>query len=251
MTMPKPILHSRRSGIGRLELNRPHVRNALDTKAWDALGVIVDRMAGDEALRCVIVSGKGGCFSAGTDVKEMAGATEASARTLARLENDVLCRLEDLPMPTIAAIDGFALGGGCELAMACDIRVASEDAIFGQPEVDMGWAPAAGATFRLPRLVGTAKAKEMIFTGRRVTASEALEMGLVNRVVAGRELGEAALGLAKEIAAKDPHVIRAAKHALAQNVDREQAIGREAEALAKLGTASAAQRNIQRFLRKK
>ena len=248
--MPKPILYTSRNGIGRLKLNRPRVRNALNMDAWEAFGLQVDRIQKSGSIRCLIVSGNGRGFCAGTDIRDLDGATEDVARSLARMENDVLCRLEDLPMPTIAAIHGFALGGGCELAMSCDMRIAAEGSVFGQPEIDLGWMPAAGGTFRLPRLVGETKAKEMIFTGKPFDTAEALRIGLINRVVSGEELESTALELAAEIASKDPAAIQAAKHALADSADREQAIGREAEALARLATSKTAQDRIRGFLHK-
>jgi len=242
------ILYSKHSGIGRLTLNRPKVRNALDSAAWRALGRAVDRIAADASVRCVIVSGSGRGFSAGTDVGELACATADEARTLARLENDVLCRVEDLLVPTIAAVHGFALGGGCEIALACDLRICDDDVVFGQPEIDLGWIPAAGATFRLPRIVGDAVAREMIYTGRKVSAGEAFKFGLVNRVAKPGDLDAEVRWLAKQIAAKDPEAIRAAKAAMSRSADREEAIGREAEALARLGTSASAQARIEAFL---
>ena len=152
--MPRPILFSLREGVGLLRLNRPEVLNALNRGVYGALVRRLEQIAGDGCVRALVIAGRGRAFCAGTDIGELAGATAEEARDLALLENRAFCMLEDLPQPTVAAVQGYALGGGCELALACDLRLAAADAVFGQPEIDLGWIPAAGGTFRLPALIG-------------------------------------------------------------------------------------------------
>ena len=244
------VLFSARDGVGLLELDRPAVLNALNRRVYEALQARLETAAKDGGVRALIVAGRGRAFCAGTDLGELAGASRESARALGLLENRVCSRLEDFPRPTIAAIHGYALGAGCELALACDLRVAADDAVLGQPEIDMGWLPAAGATFRLPALVGPARARELIFTGRRVPAGEALRLGLVDRVVPAAGLVPEATRLARELRARDPEVLRRAREVLKPPA-RAEAMRREAEDLAVLATRPAAQRRIAEFLRKK
>jgi enoyl-CoA hydratase len=201
------------AGVALVWLNRPEVLNALD---YATLGELVDALEAldaDPAVRCVVITGVGErAFAAGADIKEMADATPVSlsvANNFARWE-----RLKRVRVPLIAAVRGFALGGGCELAMACDIVIAADDAVFGQPEIKIGIMPGAGGTQRLTRALGKAKAMEMILTGRNMSASDAEARGLVARVVAREETVPAALALAAEIAAMPPLAVRAAKEAV-------------------------------------
>src|SRR3954452_10777180 len=202
-----------RDGVVLVTLNRPEVLNALD---YATLGDLVDALESldtDESVRCVVITGAGDrAFAAGADIKEMASATPVTlsvANNFARWE-----RLKLVRLPLIAAVRGFALGGGCELAMACDMIVAADDATFGQPEIKIGIMPGAGGTQRLTRALGKAKAMEMILTGRNLSAREAYERGLVSQVVAREETLPAALALAAEIAALPPLAVRAAKEAV-------------------------------------
>jgi len=201
------------AGVALVWLNRPEVLNALD---YATLGELVDALETldvDPAVRCVVITGAGErAFAAGADIREMAEATPVSlsvANNFARWE-----RLKRVRLPLIAAVRGFALGGGCELAMACDIVVAADDAVFGQPEIKIGIMPGAGGTQRLTRALGKAKAMEMILTGRNLSAREAYERGLVSQIVAREEVVPAALALASEIAALPPLAVRAAKEAV-------------------------------------
>ena len=244
------VLFSSRAGVGLLELDRPAVLNALDRRMYEALQARLATVVEDGEVRVLIVAGRGRAFCSGTDLSELAGASRVSARALGLLENRVCSQLEDFPRPTIAAIHGYALGGGCELALACDLRLAADDAILGQPEIDMGWLPAAGATFRLPALVGPARARELIFTGRRVGAGEALRMGLVNQVVPAADLVSEAMRLARDLSTKDPEVLRRAREVLRSSF-RDEAMRREADDLAALATRPAAQRRIAAFLARK
>src|SRR3954467_669547 len=204
---------SDRPGVVLVTLNRPEVLNALD---YQTLGELVDALESldsNESVRCVVITGAGDrAFAAGADIKEMAEATPVTlsvANNFARWE-----RLKRIRVPLIAAVRGFALGGGCELAMACDMVVAADDATFGQPEIKLGVMPGAGGTQRLTRALGKARAMELILTGRNLSAREAYERGLVSEIVAREEVLPAALALASEIASLPPLAVRAAKEAV-------------------------------------
>jgi enoyl-CoA hydratase len=210
---PRVLVSRPVEGVAQLTLNRPEVLNALDYRTLDELADELESLDRDESVRCVVITGAGDrAFAAGADIKEMADATPVSlsvANNFARWE-----RLKRVRVPLIAAVRGFALGGGCELAMACDMIVASDDATFGQPEIKIGIMPGAGGTQRLTRALGKAKAMEMILTGRNLSAREAYERGLVSQIVAREEVVPAALALASEIAALPPLAVRAAKEAV-------------------------------------
>jgi enoyl-CoA hydratase len=199
-------------GVALVTLNRPEVLNALDYATLGELVEAIEALDADPAIRCVVVTGAGRAFAAGADIKEMADATPVTltvANHFARWE-----RLRRIRTPLIAAVRGFALGGGCELAMACDMVVAADDAVFGQPEIKLGIMPGAGGTQRLTRALGKAKAMELILTGRNLSAAEAEARGLVSRVVAREETLNAAVALAAEVAAMPPLAVRAAKEAV-------------------------------------
>jgi enoyl-CoA hydratase len=200
-------------GVALLTLDRPEVLNALDTRTMQELVEALERLDDEGTCRCIVLTGAGDrAFAAGADIKEMADATPVTlsiANSFARWE-----RIRRVRVPIIAAVRGFALGGGCELAMACDMIVASEDAVFGQPEIRIGVIPGAGGTQRLTRALGKAKAMELILTGRNLPAREAEAHGLVTRIVAREETLGAALALASEIAAMPPLGVRAAKEAV-------------------------------------
>lgn len=201
--------------IVTLTLNRPDKMNAMNRAVLDGLLSALDEVAARREVRAVIVTGAGErAFSAGADLKERAGMTPEKTRAFLLRIRRVMDFVERLPMPTIAAVEGVAFGGGCELALACDLRVLSERAQIGLTECALGIIPGAGGTQRLPRIVGPAKAKELIFTAKRLSAAEALEIGLANRVVeAGRAL-EASREIAKEIAKCAPLAVEAAKAAI-------------------------------------
>ena len=200
-------------GVVLVTLDRPEVLNALDYRTLGELADALEALDGDESVRCVVITGAGDrAFAAGADIKEMADATPVTmsvANNFARWE-----RLKRVRVPLIAAVRGFALGGGCELAMACDMVVAADDATFGQPEIKLGIMPGAGGTQRLTRALGKARAMELILTGRTFTAREAYERGLVSEIVAREETLPAALALASEIASLPPLAVRAAKEAV-------------------------------------
>jgi enoyl-CoA hydratase len=200
-------------GVALITLDRPEVLNALDYRTLAELVEALERLDTDETCRCVVITGAGEkAFAAGADIKEMADATPVSlgvANSFARWE-----RIRRIRLPIIAAVRGFALGGGCELAMACDMVVAADDAVFGQPEIKIGIMPGAGGTQRLTRALGKAKAMELILTGGNLSAREAHERGLVSRLVAREETLGAALDLARKVASMPPLAIRGAKEAV-------------------------------------
>jgi enoyl-CoA hydratase len=203
------------NSVATILLNRPEALNAFNT---DQLNALLDTLRGlreNKSVRVLIITGAGDrAFAAGADIKTMSGMSKAKGLAFARLGHSVAYAIESLPVPVIAAVNGFALGGGCELALACDIRLASENAVFGQPEVIIGVPPGWGGTQRLPRLIGPGLASEMIFTGRRVDAAEALRIGLVNAVYPKAELLDKAREMADTVAANSPRAVAAAKRAI-------------------------------------
>ena len=220
-------------GVALLTLNRPEVRNAIDLRMVEETHAALAALARDGAARVLVITGAGGkAFVSGADIAELRERGRADA--LASINQGLVRAVEEHPLPTIAAVAGWALGGGCELAIACDLRVAGEGARFGQPEVGLGIVPAAGGTKRLARLVGLGRAKELIFTGRIVEAAEALAIGLVNRVVPDAEVVPAARALAAEIAKNDALALRLAKvavHVGAGAVDAASAVESAAQAI--------------------
>ncbi|MGE5485152.1 MAG: enoyl-CoA hydratase/isomerase family protein [Ignavibacteriales bacterium] len=197
-------------GILTVTINRPEVRNALDRQTWLELREAVVQAASDPEVRVVILTGAGDkAFAAGADLHALR--ERSMVETLNGENQAVLNELENLEKPVIAAINGYALGGGCELAMACDIRIASEKARFGQTEVGLGFIPGAGGTQRLCRLVGMGKAKELVYTGEIIDAPEAERIGLVNKVVSHEELLPTARALARKMMTKGPVALRMAK----------------------------------------
>lgn len=196
-----------------LTLNRPEVRNAIGAQMIEELGQALDAIAADDSIRAVILSGAGGkAFAAGADIAELKARNRGDA--LRRINAALFRRIEDQPVPVIAAIQGYALGGGCELAMACDLRVAGQSAKLGQPEVGLGILPGAGAIQRLPRLVGLGRARELIYTGRIIEAEEAERIGLVNRVVPDDQVLSEAKALALSIAKQGALAVKISKLAL-------------------------------------
>ncbi len=201
------------AGAAVLTLNRPQVRNALNLDTWIELSAAVEAVEADAALQVLIITGAGDqAFAAGADLAWLRDRTPFDA--LQSRVQSVLLQLENMLKPSIAAVNGLALGGGCELAMACDLRIASARAVFGQPEVSVAILPGAGGTQRLPRLVGKGKAKELILTGDTIDAAEAHRIGLVNQVVPPEELMPTALAMARKIIGKGPWAVRLAKSAI-------------------------------------
>jgi enoyl-CoA hydratase len=207
------ILFQKDGNIAFITLNRPEVRNALDPATWSEIRAAIRQCRQDDEVRVVVITGAGGkAFASGADIRVL---RERHALEVLKGEaQDTLNEIESLEKPVIAAIDGFALGGGCELAMACDIRIATDRSRLGQPEVGLGIIPGAGGTQRLQRLVGLGKAKELIFTGAIIDAAEAERIGLVNRVVPPEQLMDAVRDMANRIIAKGPVAVGLAKMAI-------------------------------------
>jgi enoyl-CoA hydratase len=217
-------------GIVLLTIDRQEKLNALNPQVTEEIGQALLDVEQDEP-RVIIVTGAGErAFVAGADISEMSSMEPLEAKRFTEIGHAAMALLDKSPIPTIAAVNGFALGGGCELALACDIRIAAENALFGFPEVGLGILPGMGGTQRLPRLVGPALAKELIFSARRIDAAEAKEIGLVNRVVPEGEALNAARELAAEIAANGPVAVRHAKTAANRSLDVDLISGLEYEA---------------------
>lgn len=221
------ILTSVEENIGVVTLNRPKVLNALNHELMDELVSALESFEKDEKVRAIVLTGSERAFAAGADIKEMS--EESAISILLKNRFATWDKIRTMKKPIIAAVSGFALGGGCELAMNCDIIIASESAQFGQPEINLGVIPGAGGTQRLTRVVGKYKAMEMILTGRPITAHEALAMGLVNKVVPVELFLEEAKAMAKEIAKKSPIAVRLAKEAVLKTFDMSISEGLEFE----------------------
>jgi enoyl-CoA hydratase len=236
-------------GLGHLELNRPEVRNAINRELIDALHDTLDRWAEDDTLRVVVLSGAGGkAFAGGADIAELKERSHREA--FFGINQRLFQKVEDFPRPVIAAIDGYALGGGLELALACDLRVASKTAKVGLPEVGLGIFPGAGGTWRLPRVVGLGRAKELVFTGRIVDADEAWSMGLFETLVDADAL-TAAKALAAQIARNSPLAVQVAKVSLNALAKRDGAESVERLAQALLFDSSDKRARMTAFLEKK
>lgn len=220
---------SKSGSIATLSINRPEALNALNSELLAELKEAIDSISSDGSVHVLVLTGEGRAFVAGADIAEMKGMTPEEARSFAKLGLEVFRAIELMDKPTIAAVNGFALGGGCELAMSCDIRIASSKAKFGQPEVGLGVTPGFGGTNRLSRLVGPAKAKELIFTGDVIDANEASRLGLVNSVTEPEELMERALGLAQKIAEKGQLAVRYSKQAINRSFEVDIETGMEIE----------------------
>ena len=224
------LLYEKKGAVGILTVNRPEALNAINSALLDELYDKVSEIAADESVRCLILTGSGKAFVAGADIGEMKDLSKQEGYEFGMRGHRSFTAVENLEIPVIAAVNGYALGGGCELALCADIRIASEHAKFAQPEVGLGITPGFGGTQRLIRTVNRAKAMEMILTARTVSAQEALEMGLVSRVVPGEELMNTALALAEAIAANAPVAVRNAKAAVRRSYARELNEDLEAEA---------------------
>ena len=209
------VLLEKKGNIAVATINRPKALNALNSDVLTDLNELVDTVIADAEIRALVITGSGEkAFVAGADIGEMSTLTPAEGEAFGKHGNDVFRRIETLPVPTIAAINGFALGGGCELSMSCDIRICSDTAVFGQPEVGLGITPGFGGTQRLARLVGMGMAKQLVYTARNIKSDEALRIGLVNAVYPLAELYAAAEKMASTIASNAPIAVRAAKKAM-------------------------------------
>jgi len=225
------IKFEKEGAIAVVTIDRPKVLNALNDKTIGELSCCFDEIKNDNEVLCVILTGGGEkSFVAGADIGELAKCDVISGRQAMDKGQGVFFQIENLPKPVIAAVNGFALGGGCEIAMACDIRLASEKAKLGQPEVNLGLIPGYGGTQRLARLVGSGKAKQMIFTGDFVTAQEAYRIGLVDEVYPLDELMDKAMEMAKKIASKGPLAVKTSKEAINLGMNTDIRTGCEHEA---------------------
>ncbi len=221
---------SKQGHVGLLTVSRPEALNALNSAGLAELAVVAEGIAHQSDIRCLIITGAGKAFVAGADIAEMKELDAAQGREFGMLGHKAFCAVENLPMPVIAAVNGYALGGGCELALCADIRIAGERAKFGQPEVGLGITPGFGGTQRLARTVGTSHAMELILTAKTISAAEAERIGLVDKTVPQDTLMDEAMALAQTIAANAPVAVRAAKAAVRRFVSRNLADDLEAEA---------------------
>ncbi len=241
-----------RGTVAIMTISAPKSLNALNSKI---LGEMDDYLTHFDCnrLRCLIVTGEGEkSFVAGADISEMAPLGPEQGKTFGRRGAEVFRKLETLPVPVIAAVNGFALGGGCELAMACDIRICSENAKFGQPEVGLGIIPGFSGTVRLARLVGMGMAKQLIYTGKAIKADEALRIGLVNAVVPQAELMDKAMEIANQVAANAPLAVSAAKLCIntEYDMDAEEAIAFENQAFGMCFSTEDQKQGMKAFLEK-
>jgi len=223
----KNVIVTREAGFAIIQLNRPEVLNAINVQLMTELVDALEGLDKDDEVRCMILTGSEKAFAAGADIKEM-----ADAPPMEMLKRDQFARwdkIRKIKKPIIAAVSGFALGGGCELAMTCDMIIASETARFGQPEINIGVMPGAGGTQRLTRAVGKAKAMEIVLTGKQFTADEAKEWGLVNKVVPVEYVLQEAKDLARQVADKPPVAVRLAKEAVLKSFDTTMEGGLEFE----------------------
>jgi len=220
------VLYAIKGSVAYVTVNRPKVLNALNTPTWSDLRKAFEDARDDAAVRGVILTGAGDkAFIAGADISELAHLSGFEAEQSSRFGQEVLDLIENLGKPVVAAVNGFALGGGCETAMACSIRVAVESAKFGQPEVALGLVPGGGGTQRLPRLVGKGRALQLILGGEMITAQEAYRMGLVNEVVAPADLIPRAEAIVKKIASNGPIAVKLALEAVNKGLEAGQSDG--------------------------
>lgn len=224
----------KKGAVGVITMNRPEALNALNVQVLRDLDAVLDQVEQDDEILVAVLTGAGRSFVAGADIGQMSAFTAVEAKAFGVYGNKVFSKLENLTKPTIAAVNGFALGGGCELSMACDIRLASEKAKFGQPEVGLGITPGFGGTQRLARIVGVSNAMELILTAKTIRAEEAKELGLVSHVYPAEELMDKALELANAIAANAQIAVRQSKAAIRRGLQTDIATGTafESEAFA-------------------
>lgn len=227
----KNIIFEQKKNIGIVTINRQEVLNALNHETLSELIDVFHKIEDNSNIRVFIITGSGPkAFVAGADINELNGISPINGLQFMHFGQCVFNFIEEMGTPSIAAVNGYALGGGCELAMACDLRVASINAKFGQPEIKLGNIPGWGGTQRLPRLIGKSKAKELIFTGTFITAEEAEKLGLVNKVVPQEDLLNVAEDLAFQIASKSPIALKLAKSAIDKGLEADIKIGLELEA---------------------
>lgn len=241
-----------RGHVGLITINRPEVLNALSLDVLNELDCVLDSVESDPDIYVLVITGAGRAFVAGADIAEMANFSASEAKVFSRQGSNVMMRLTRFPRPVIAAVNGYALGGGCELAMSCDIRIAGDKAVFGMPEVGLGITPGFGGTQRLARIVGMSTATELVLTGRMFNAEEALHMGLVNHLYPNNELLDRAMDLAQIIASKPQVAARQAKQAIriGTQIDMSSAIAFESEAFGLCFSTEDQKTAMQAFLDK-
>lgn len=238
--------------IGKITINRPEALNALNGEVLTELDQVLDQIKENQDLRVLIITGEGRSFVAGADIKEMSELNAIEAKEFSKKGIDVFRKIEQLEIPVIAAVNGFALGGGCELAMSCDIRIASEKALFGQPEVGLGLIPGFGGTQRLQRLVGQGFAKYLIYSGENIKADKAYEIGLIQELVEVEKLEERAYELASTIASQAPIAVRLSKEAInvGGQADIDSALDLEATAFGLVASTEDKQIGTKAFVNK-
>ena len=247
------ILIERRDRVAIITINRPEKRNALNIQTRAEGAAALDELRDDDSVRVVIFTGAGDkAFVAGADIAEFAGRTALAQRAI-MLERGLFNSVDTFPKPVIAMVNGYCLGGGCELALACDIRIASETASFGQPEINLGIIPGGGGTQRLTRLVGEGKAMEMILTGEIINAQEAFRLGLANHVVPADQLQTKTMEVANRIAEKSPVALRLAKEAVkaASRSNIDEGLRREVDLFALCFSSEDKDEGVSAFLEKR
>lgn len=216
------VIFTTKDGVATVAINRPKALNALNSETLQELKATFTSIKNDPSVKVVILTGEGEkAFVAGADIAEMSTLTPEEGKTFGELGNEVFSLIEGIAQPTIAAVNGFALGGGCELSMACDMRIAADNAIFGQPEVGLGIIPGFGGTQRLARLVGEGRAKELIFIGGKIDAAEAYRIGLVNKVVPLEELMPTCEKMAEKLLRNSMFAVACAKQAIHKGLDMD------------------------------
>ena len=251
--MSEHIIYHIADGIATLTLNRPKVLNAINYDLLKELDELLDQTAADDSLRVLILTGSGKAFAAGADIAQQAEMDQEEAAKWGQYGSGIFRRLECFPIPTLAVVNGYALGGGCEMAMACDLILAGEKAKFGQPETGLGITPGFSGTQRLLRRVGVSKAKELIYTGRMIDAQEALQIGLADHIYPDDQLLAEALAMAKKIAANAPVAVRYAKCAINEGAqaDIDAAIAIENKWFSKCFATQDQKEGMQAFLEKR
>ena len=249
----KYLIVKQKEKIGYIKFNRPEVLNAVNIETVLEVEKAIHEFNGNKNILVIIITGEGKAFVAGSDISRLAQMDTLEAREYSQIGQRVLSFMENMEKPIIAAVNGFALGSGCEIAMACDIRIASEKAKFGQPEVKLGIIPGHAGSQRLPRLVGVGKAKELIFTGDVIDAAEALRIGLVNKVTTLESLMEETENIANKIIAVGPIAVRVAKTVINRGIDTNltTANSYEMEAFSMLFSTDEAKEGMKAFMEKR